>query len=144
MAAIAERSFAEYRDKVVEEIGKNKEQKIRDTIAQEQGDKNPPGKQIIITGGGNVLCCELYTMRYFRSDMESLRRAENKINSKINNELYVSLSEFYYILGLRPTCVSDEVGWNSDKLMELEFSTIMSEDNEPCIAFKYNYVKPVV
>lgn len=139
--SVVEKAFTEYREKVVEQIGENKEQKIRDEIAQERVSKNPP-TQVIITPG-NVLCCELYTHRYFESDMDTLLKAKNNINHLVNTEMYVSMDEFYDMIGLAHTAVSGELGWNYEKLMELEFSTVLSEDGRPCIAFLYNYVKPL-
>lgn len=141
--SLTERAFSEYKEKVVEQIGKGQEQKIRDEIVQDQVDKKPLGKQIIVSGTGNVLCCELFTHRYFRSDMETLRRAQNDINAKVVNDLYVTLDEFYNLIGLPTTSNSGNIGWNSDRLMDLEFSTVLSEEGEPCLAFDYNYAKPL-
>jgi Family of unknown function (DUF6353) len=141
---LTEKAFTEYRTKVAEEIGKNKERKVRDEIAQDRvTDDTTSSKEIVMWGFGEVVCCEMYTHRYFKSDMESLRKAENKINSKINNHLYVTLDEFYDIVGLPHTSISDQVGWNSDKgLMELHFTTVLMEGT-PCLAFDYNYVRPL-
>lgn len=141
--SLTERAFSEYKEKVVEQIGETKERKIRDELAQQQVTTGPPSKEVIVLGKGNVLCCELYTHRYFRSDMETLRKAQNDINQKIIGERYVTLDDFYEIIGIAYTCVSNSLGWDSDKLLELEFTTTMSEDNEPCLAFRYNYVKPL-
>lgn len=142
--SLTERAFSEYREKVVEQLGKGKEQKIRDELAQEHVSAIPvESREVIIAGSGQVLCCELYTHRYFRSDMEKLRRAENDINARIINSLYVTLEEFYDFIGLPYTSASDNLGWDSNKLMALEFSTVLSEDNEPCLAFNYNYIKPL-
>ena len=141
--SLTEKAFGDYREKVVEQIGKNKEQKIRDEVAQEKVSKNPPSKEVIVVSGGNVLCCELYTHRYFRSDMERLRKAMNDINQRIMNQLYVDLDEFYDVVGLPYTSNSSNIGWDSDKLMELRFSSVISEDGEPCLAFEYNYLKPL-
>lgn len=142
--SITEKAFSEYREKVVDQIGVNKEQKIRDEIVQEHiSDKPHSSQEVIVAGSGQVLCCELLTHRYFRSDMETLRKAQNDINSKVVNGLYVVLDEFYDILGLPYTSVSGNMGWDSNKLMELEFSTVLSSDNEPCLAFEYNYTKPL-
>ncbi len=141
---VTERAFSEYREKVVEQLGDNKEQKLRDELAQSHVSDNPPkNSEILVTGNGSVLCCELYTKRYFESDMETLRRAQNDINAKILQELYVPLSDFYYLVGLPTTTNASEIGWNSDKLMELEFSTVLTEDGRPCLSFEYNYVKPI-
>lgn len=141
--SLTERAFSEYKEKVVEQIGKGKEQKIRDEIAQDHVDKRPLSKEVIIVESGRVLCCELYTHRYFRSDMETLRKAQNDVNERVINQLYVSLDEFYDRIGLPHTSNSDKLGWDSDKLMELQFSTVLSEDGEPCLAFDYNYTKPL-
>ncbi len=42
--SLTERAFSEYKEKVVEQIGKGQEQKIRDEIVQDQVDKKPLGK----------------------------------------------------------------------------------------------------
>ena len=139
---LTERAFAQYRDKVVEEIGSHKEQVIRDDIARAEVAKKT-SETIILAGSGEVLCCELYTHRYFMSSMENLRKAQNDINAMIMSELYISLDEFYYAIGLPSTAHSAELGWDSDKLMELEFSTVLTEDGRPCLSFNYNYIKPI-
>lgn len=142
--SLTERAFSEYKEKVVEQIGKGKEQKLRDDIAQDRVTKNPPGsREVIILGAGNVLCCELFTGRYFRSDMEALKKAQNEVNAMVVNDLYVAIDSFYDIIGLSHTSNSDKIGWDSDKLMELQFSTVLSDNGEPCLAFEYNYTKPL-
>lgn len=139
---ITERAFAQYKDKVIEELGPHKEQVIRDDIARDLVSKKD-SSEVIVVGRGEVLCCEMHTRRYFMCDMEHLRRSMNEINAEINNQLYVSLDEFYDLIGLSPTAHSSELGWDSERLMELEFSTVMTEDGRPCLAFDYNYVKPI-
>lgn len=142
--SLTERAFAEYKEKVVEQIGQGKEQKLRDELVQEKIDRQPVGnREVVILGGGNVLCCELYTHRYFRSDMELLRKAQNDLNHRLANRIYVTLDEWYDMLGLSFTSDSNHMGWDSDKLMELNFSTALSDAGEPCLAFEYNYVKPL-
>lgn len=140
--SLTEKAFAEYREKVVEQLGENKEQKIRDEIKQDRVTKLG-SKDVIITGKGEVMCCELLTGRYFKSDMETLRKAQNDINARINNERYVNLDEFYDLIGLPYTSQSNTCGWDSAKLMELEFTTTLTPDGTPCLAFDYNYVKPL-
>lgn len=141
--SISERAFAEYREKVVEQLGNNKEQKIRDDLAQERVSNKPPSGEIVVVGDGHVLCCELYTQRYFRSTMEALRKAGNDINAKILQDVYVPLDEFYDLVGLEYTSMSNRMGWDSDKLMELRFTAVFGPGSEPCLAFDYNYVKPL-
>ncbi len=141
---VTEKAFSEYKEKVVEQVGKNAEHTIREKITQENIDKNPPSAQVIFAGKGHVLCCEAYTKRYFRSDMETLKKAQNEINERVHNDLYVMLSEFYDQIGLEHTSASDFLGWK-EKEMELRFFPVLSEgpDSEPCLGFDYSYVMPL-
>lgn len=142
---VTEKAFSEYREKVVEQVGKNAEHKVREKVVQERIDANPPSGQVIFAGKGHVLCCEMYTHRYFRSDMETLKRAQNEINERIKHDLYVMQSEFYDLIGLEHTSQSDFVGWEEHE-MELKFYPVLSEgpDSEPCLGFDYSYAKPLM
>lgn len=139
--AISERAFEEYKDKVVEVFGEKKDEAIREQIIQEHVLKSPP--PVILTEGAGVICCELYTGRYFNSEIETLRKAENDINAKIIRELNVSLDDFYDLIGLPTTSDSAYIGWDSDRLLELEFTAVMTPDGKPCLAFMYSYTKPL-
>jgi hypothetical protein len=139
--SISERAFEEYREKIAQKLGKAKEQAARDEIAQDRVTNNPVGlREVILTSGGSVLCYDAYTGRYFLSDVESLKKAQNDLNYRILHDYYASLSDFYDLIGLPPTSMSGEVGWNSDKMLELEFSTVLSEDNRPCIVIDLKVV----
>lgn len=139
--SLSEKALTEYREKIVETVGKNKEKQLRDDIAQDKVSSNPP--PTFIVGSGTVLCCDLFTGRYFNSDMETLRKAQNDINAYLVRHDRATLSHFYDMIGLPNTTYSWDVGWTSDKFVELHFSTVLSEDNRPCIAFEFNYTKPV-
>jgi hypothetical protein len=143
--AVTQQSYSAYRDKVVEEFSKHKDQSIRDKVVAEQVERHPAPTQIALAAApGKVLCCEMYTMRYFLSDMESLRKAENRVNARLLQQDYATLSDFYYeVGGLQQTSVSSNTGWTSDTQLELLFTTTMYEGHIPCIAFDYNYVHPV-
>lgn len=138
--SITEKAFSEYKEKVIETIGDNKERKIRDEIASEKVQQNPPNATNVIVGSGDVLCLELHTGRYFQSDMETLRRAQNDINSKLISQNEATLSDLYYILSIPQTSSSSYSGWTSEKMLSLEFSSQLHE-GKPCLAFDYNYIK---
>lgn len=139
--SITDKAFEEYRAKIHQQYGENKERAIRDSIAQDRVLATPPSN-IILTEKSDVLCYESFTGRYFMSNMEALRSAENKINYRLLHENYVSLSDFYEIIGLPRTNSSDEVGWANTRLFEIEFSAVLSEDQKPCICISYR-VEPV-
>ena len=84
-SGISERAFQEYKAKVVEKLGENKEMKIRDEVAQDRVSDTPVSKEVLVIGAGDVLCFDMYTGRYFQSTVEKIRQAENKINFQILN-----------------------------------------------------------
>lgn len=141
--SLSEKAYDEYKEKVVEQIGKNKERRVRDEIAQDRVDANPPKNQAIIaTGKGDILFMDSYSGRPFESTMEDVKAAQNDTNYLVLNDGYASLTDFYNKLGLSSTKISDDLGWNSDKLLELEFSTTMTDDERPCIVVDFR-VAPI-
>jgi hypothetical protein len=138
--AISENRLQEYKDKVTEKLGINKERSLRDEIAQDQVNNDPPSKEVLILGSGDVLCRDSLSGRYFHSSVEMIKRAENKINTELFNSQYASLSEFYDEIGLEATDFSDQMGWNTMNMepFEIKFSTTMSPDNRPCLVLDYS------
>jgi hypothetical protein len=127
-SGISERALQEYKAKVVERFGERDEMKVRDEIAQER---------VILAGTGEVLCYDQHSGRYFQSSVENIKKAVNKVNHDLNNFMHASLSEFYDEIGLPPTSYSDSVGWNSNHQLEVAFSTVMSSNDQPCIAIDF-------
>lgn len=140
---ITDRAFTEYKEKVKETLGEKKEQtEIQDKIMQDRVDKTGDRSSLVVISNNDVLCYDAFTDRYFQSSMEKLKKAQNDTNYEILHSFYVSLSEFYDKIGLPPTKFSDEVGWNSDNLLELHFSSVMTPDDKPALAFNF-HVEPV-
>lgn len=136
--SLTENAFKEYKEKVVETIGTAKEQHIRDEVAKDQVLKHPVSKQeVYITGTGNTLCYETITGRYFKSDIETLRQAQNDVNKTLLSEMYVSQNEFFRLIGLPPTGAGETVGWDVDNFLDLQFSSVLNELQEPCLSVGY-------
>jgi hypothetical protein len=136
--AISERAYDEYREKVRETIGKNKEDKLRTEIQQKRVDENPPtAENVIITGNGEVLCKDAYSGRYFKSSMEEIKAAQNHVNHMRLNSDYASLTDFYNFLGLEPTKESDNVGWNTGEALEVMFTSAISDKQEPVLVMDF-------
>lgn len=140
--SISEKAFTEYKEKVVEKLGDNKERVIRDEIAQDQVTNNPATGREVLIGRGDILCFDTYTARYFLSSMEEVKKAQNDTNYEILHNNYCSLGEFYNRLGLPGTSFSEEVGWNSDHLLEVIFSTVLADDGQPCLSLRFT-VEPI-
>lgn len=136
---LSESALKEYQEKVIETIGEKKEQTVRDAIAKDRIDKNPvSSREVIITEKGNTLCYDAISGRYFKSDIDKLKKAENELNRRMRDEMYISLNEFYYEIGLNPISIGDDLGWNIDHgCIELNFSSQLSDDGNPCLVIDY-------
>lgn len=135
---IAETSLSEYREKVIETIGEKKEKTVREAVAKERVDKNPvKPSEVIVVENGNTLCFDPLSGRYFKSDINKIRKAENAVNKRMWSEMSISLNEFYDELGLDHVDFGGMMGWNVDNPMDLSFSSILDKDNNPCLAIDY-------
>ena len=146
---LSETALTEYKEKVVETIGEKKEQLVRDKIDKDHIDKDPVSKkEVIITKAGETLCYDSLSGRYFKSDIEEIKRAVNELNSRLLDDTYVSLNEFYDELDLAHTAIGYDIGWNiDDRKIQVNFGSQIAEDGTPCIVIsydvapKYNYSK---
>lgn len=137
---LSETARKEYAEKVTEVIGEKREKDISDAIAKDRLEKTPVTTQeVFTTGFGNALCYDSLSGRYFRSDMEKIRKAENELNSRMMRENYVSLNEFYYELGLSDIEVGGWLGWNisTTGFIKLGFSSQIADDGTPCLVIDY-------
>ena len=53
---------------------------------------------------------------------------------------YVSLNDFYDEIGLDHTSVGDDLGWNTDKLIDINFSSQLNDNGEPSVVLDYAVV----
>lgn len=144
---ISETALHEYKDAVVETIGEEKSKEVKEKVAQNKVDKNPVvEKQIIVTNKGTFLCYDSLSGRYFQSDIETIRKAQNDINDYLFSEDYASLNMFYDFLGLEHTRLGAELGWKIDSgTLQIEFDSTLASDKSqgiapgtPCLVLDYN------
>lgn len=135
---ISQRFATEYQERAAEALGKKGDEDIRADIAKNRLE-NLPNIETIIIDGTNVLVYDERSDRAFESSMEKIRSAVNQINYEVNQNFYATLTDFYNLLGLKSTQESDQVGWSSDRLMEVWFSSTLMND-KPALMINYNVI----
>lgn len=138
--SMTESRLKEYQDKVTETLGEKKEQKIRDAIAKDKIDANVPKEEdIVSTGHGDVLCYDAISGRYFKSNADFIRNRVNVLNQRLLSEMWIPLNDLYYELDMPRIKLGDDLGWNisDDGLIELDFSSQLSEDEKPVLVLDY-------
>lgn len=142
---LSETALKDYQEKVIETIGEKKESVVRDAIAKDKIEKNPidGSSEVVLTNQGETLCYDPLSGRYFRSDIDKIKRAMNEINNMLLNDNYISLNDFYCEVGLGETKLGDNLGWEISRgLIDIHFSTQLASTGEPCLVI--DFVKPPV
>jgi hypothetical protein len=153
-----EEAFRTYKNKVVEQIGETKAKEVIEKIVQDKVEQDPPrfekstdedGKpvesNVVITGDGETLFKDLWTNRYFKSDIDKVKRVINKLNARLLHEDYISLNELYDELGLDRAECGNDWGWHvmDEGLIDVEYTSVMAyadKDMEtpiPCIGIGF-------
>lgn len=137
---VSETALTTFKDKAVEEIGEKKVKEIQKKAAVDQMEKHPvKDSEVIILGKGTTLCYDTLSDRYFESDMELIRKAQNDINWLMINEMGASVNDLYERIGLRCNDAGDKMGWDINKgQMEVLFDSKITDDGRPCIVLTYN------
>ena len=137
---ITKDQLIDYQAKTLETVGERKEQEIRDAIAKDKLEKDPvSNKEVYITADNEQLCYDMVSGRYFMSSVNKLRKIENELNKRLRNEMYISLNELYYEIGLKPIETGNQMGFNiDDGDLEFSFSAQIADDDRPCIVVGFN------
>lgn len=142
--AAAEKSITGLNSKMEEILGEKKARSIKDAIVKDNisRDGTVPEDKIIITGNGDVLCKDLYSGRYFRSNAEKIRQAIAAVSEDCRNDNYVELNELYGELDIPQIPLGSDFGWNVDDLsrgtLPISISAQISENGEPCLCLDYD------
>lgn len=135
---LSQSALSEYKEAAKDVVGEEKSHEIMQKAAEKRLDSTPKNtKELYCTPNGKYLFYDYLSGRYFRSSMDIMKKAENLLNRQINTDMYASLNDLYdylYNPDMGPIGLGDELGWNMcHGYVELEFSSQISNDGEPCI-----------
>ena len=120
--AVIDRTFKEYKGKLIEMYGEDADVKIRQAIANDHRDEEvrayAPGLVPALGVGEKCLFYEEYRGRYFEATMNEVLNAEYHLNRNFAMRGCASLNEFYSFLGLDPMDFGDVMGWGCGRLVE--------------------------
>lgn len=145
----SEAAFRRYREAVADVVKPKDLVKVKARAAEKSLSDAPPPSPgtILVASSGDVTCYDVFSGRYFQSDIETIRRVENNINGQLNSECYASLNEFYVGLGLPPIAAGELVGWSDPNALSVEFGSQLTDKGEPVLTVdflvspKENYFK---
>lgn len=132
-------ALKELKTATIETVGEKQAEAIQDKMAKNRLDNSGySSRDIIVTGKGKTHFYDAVTDTPFDSDMEAVKSAINKINYRLMSEMYISVNELYYELGIKQLNLGDDIGWHIDNgLIEPLFSAQISDTGEPVIVIEY-------
>ena len=138
--AIGNKAFSDYKEEVINLLGEEKDKEIKERVADKLLKENPvTNKEVIITDNNEHLCYDEITGRYFKSSQNKIKEAQNVINDRLRDEMWVSLNDLYYELCLPNVRVGDDLGWNiDDGYLDIILSSRIAEDGTPCLTLDYS------
>ena len=142
----------EYKEKVVETIGEKKEKTIREKIAQDKvNDKRIETTPIYVVDTNATEFYDPIGGARFVTTIDKVNAAVNAINATLLDTDFVSMNDFYEELGLPPTKMGYDLGWNTNRgrresLVRIHFSSQLDNGKayavlEYDVAPKYDYDK---
>lgn len=135
----SENAFKAYKGKVKEVIGTEKEAIVQQKVDEEIVKTNPPTESNTVYSQGEVRCYDVISGRYFWSDSNKIKNAVNIINNRLNNEMYVSLNELYYELGIPSIEMGERLGFNiKDGLLKFNPTARLDEDDKPFLVMRFH------
>lgn len=132
----------EYMKRVTAVVGESAQEKIKDdTLTTPVVEVPPIAEEIIETGGGDTLCWDPMSGRYFRSSVVAIKNAMAETNMMIVHAGEASLNDFYDYLGLDRIKLGNAVGWR-DEFMNIRFVSKLANSEgvnpAPCLVLDYH------
>ena len=136
---LGEKALTTYQRKVIDTVGNKKHLEVIDKIAEDEMVANPySADDVINTTYGDHRFYDEWSGRYFLSDINKVRKAENEIITRLSTEMCLTVNDYYYELGLPPTKSGAIVGWDvNDIMLDVKYSPIFDSEEHPCTSLSY-------
>lgn len=131
-------------EKMVDVLGERKALELKDEVTKEKFRKQ--GKDATLNGivlpSGDVPCKDLYTGRTFPCNAQKIHEAALKLSAYLMQEMYVSLNDFYDLLGQEHCKMGDDLGWNVDEvsggIIPISITATLDQNEVPCLCLDYD------
>lgn len=127
--ALINRSYRDYRSKLRELLGEETDEQVRKEMIKDKYEKSS-----VNLDKEKQLFFDFFSLRYFESTLENVQEAENALNEILAAGAFVSLNDFYDLLGLQRIDCGYELGWSSMDYSEVGFGHefVEMEDGLEC------------
>lgn len=142
--ALLDRTYKEYKNKVISLYGKDADVDIRKEVAKEYYEERDEDSPL---GEGKLLFYDEFSCEYFERTMLEVLDAEYQMNRTFVLEGRVKLNDFYEFLGLPKTKLGETVGWDIEdgisfygyQWIEFDHELVTMDDGLECYILHIPY-----
>ena len=141
--ALGNQAFQEYRESIDEVLDDKTKEEVKQRVTSKAVHRNEDDLDGALGDLREMtLCYDSFSGRFFQSDIESIRRAENECNKGLIAHNYGSLNELYSLMGLGGVGAGEDIGWNSDNLLNIGYNSILTERGVPAMSIDFHDCLP--
>lgn len=147
VATVAQQKLVDYSTKVIEKVGKEKEQEIHDELAIDSMRRYPPKKGCVIeTGNGDHLFYYIPHHVWFRSSYEAIRSTVNEFNALLVKEEGLSENTWLDMLYSGQDIHGEDYGFpaiddtSKRGLIEIRFTEYQDAEGHPNPDYEPMYI----
>lgn len=137
--SISETKLKDYQEKVIETIGKNKEEKVRKSIVEDKLKNNEEAKEMAEhIPEGMQLCYDEFSDRPFYNTWDNIVNVEKKLNQRLYSEMWVSLNDLFYELDMKPVAYGDDYGWEAGEIIDIRPGSHLMDNMATALSIEYS------
>lgn len=141
--ALGNQAFQEYRESIDEVLDDKTKEEVKQRVTSKAVHRNEDDLDGALGDLREMtLCYDSFSGRFFQSDIESIRRAENEFNKGLIAHNYGSLNELYSLIGIGGVGAGEDIGWNSDNLLSIGYNSILTERGVPAMSIDFHDCLP--
>jgi len=133
----SQEALRRYEDKVIEAVGEKGNEAIRNRVIEQKLVDHPVPPNMV-PGKDEYLCYDDYSDRYWMGNLNNIMEAKNRVNELLEHNMYISLNDFYEMIGLPIAGCGRDAGWTVDERMDLTWTTKRATNGYPCVVIFYD------
>lgn len=125
-----------------EVLGKSKVNEVRDEVAKDRAKEKEKDFKFIVPVGGKIRCMDGFIGTLFEATYQEVESAINRLTGRALNEGYVTVNDFYNILGIKTHPVGETLGWRDEEFMsnsydQFKLTSSLLDDGTPVLVVMY-------
>jgi len=135
---LSEETLKKYKTKWAEHVPEKKRKEYEEEIIRETPGFADVPEWTDTDEKGLVLCFDLRSGRYFKTNLNKIEKAQNELNRLLIDEMYVSLNDAYCALETETIGLGDDLGWNvDDGLVDFVVGSMVTDAGQPILTLDF-------